>query len=71
MGGSANLDARSLRLNFELGVEIYDSNAAAQLQQHIQSAIATSQPILLDVLDRRPLWQRVRDAFFWLFSGYL
>jgi cardiolipin synthase len=71
MAGSANLDARSLRLNFELGVEIFDSETAQAMQQHTQQAIAQGRRVELSEVDARPLWQRVRDAFFWLFSSYL
>lgn len=71
MAGSANLDARSLRLNFELGVEIFDSTLASRLNTHIEQAIRNSHPLTLDELDQRPVWRRIRDAFFWLFSSYL
>jgi cardiolipin synthase A/B len=71
MGGSSNLDARSLRLNYELGVEVFDTTLADQLNAHIQAAIDVSTRVTLEKLDQRPFWQRVRDAFFWLFSSYL
>lgn len=71
LGGSSNLDARSLRLNYELGVEIFDPRLAEQLQDHVDAAIAVSRRLSREELDRRPFWQRVRDAFFWLFSSYL
>ncbi|WP_111642722.1 phospholipase D-like domain-containing protein [Marinimicrobium alkaliphilum] len=71
LAGSANLDARSLRLNFELGVEVFDDELALELQAHVQRAIAVSTPVTLESLDGRPLWQRIRDAAFWLFSSYL
>ncbi|MDQ2076333.1 phospholipase D-like domain-containing protein [Marinimicrobium sp. ABcell2] len=71
LGGSANLDARSLRLNYELGVEVFDAPLAEYLHQHIQAAIDVSTRVTLERLDQRPFWQRVRDAFFWLFSSYL
>lgn len=71
MAGSANLDARSLRLNFELGVEIFDSELAQAMQSHIDTCIAKSRFVQLSALDQRPFWQRVRDAFFWLLSSYL
>lgn len=71
MAGSANLDPRSLRLNFELGVEIFDIPLAQQLSEHINACIAVSRPVELAELDSRPFWQRVRDAGVWLFSGYL
>ncbi|WP_024461107.1 phospholipase D-like domain-containing protein [Marinimicrobium sp. LS-A18] len=71
MTGSANLDARSLRLNFELGVEWFDPELTQQLHAHLDEATARSRRITLAELDQRPLWQRLRDAFFWLFSSYL
>lgn len=71
MGGSANIDPRSLRLNFELGVEMLDRELATRVKQHIDSAIAGSRRLSLSELDRRPIWQRIRDAIFWLFSSYL
>jgi cardiolipin synthase len=71
MTGSANLDARSLRLNFELGVEWFNADLTRQLHAHLDEATARSRRITLAELDQRPLWQRLRDAFFWLFSSYL
>lgn len=71
MGGSANLDPRSLRLNFELGVEMLDANLARQVRVYIEESLPRSHRLTLAELDGRPIWQRIRDAFFWLFSGYL
>ncbi len=71
MTGSANLDARSLRLNFEVGVEVFDLDFAARVQTDIERNIQGSRRLDLAELDGRPLLQRTRDAFFWLFSSYL
>ncbi|MBN49813.1 MAG: phospholipase [Spongiibacteraceae bacterium] len=71
MAGSANMDSRSLRLNFELGVEMYDKALAKQVSDHIQEAIAVSRRVTLAEVDKRPIHHRLRDAFFWLFSSYL
>ncbi len=71
MTGSANLDARSLRLNFELGVEWFDAELAAELHDYLDAAYSHSRSVTLAELDQRPFWQRLRDAFFWLFSSYL
>ena len=68
--GSANLDARSLRLNFELMLEVYDRTLAAELSRHFDEAWSTSRPLDLATLARRPFWKRLRDSFFWLFSNY-
>ena len=38
--GSANIDPRSLRLNYELGIEIYDPQLSADLRSHFDKVIA-------------------------------
>lgn len=69
--GSANLDPRSLRLNFELNVEIFDRRAVQMLAQYVESTRGRSAQVTLEELDNRSLPVRLRDALFWLFSPYL
>lgn len=69
--GSANLDPRSLRLNFELVVEVYDTDFGATMAEHIETARQTAHRITLEELDDRPLLPRIRDATAWLFTPYL
>ncbi len=69
--GSANLDPRSLRLNFELGVEIFDPRLANQLAQYFAEKLAAARPLSEPMLDAVPAWMRVRNALAWLFSPYL
>ncbi|TDU31672.1 cardiolipin synthetase 2 [Panacagrimonas perspica] len=69
--GSANLDPRSLRLNFELTLETYDIGFASRLRTHFDSVLATSQLLDIEDLRRRPLLARLWDSAFWLFSPYL
>jgi cardiolipin synthase len=69
--GSANLDPRSLRLNFELNLEVYDAALNRDLSRHFDEVLAHSRPVTLQELQGRPLGERFRDAFFWLFSPYL
>lgn len=69
--GSANIDPRSLRLNFELAVEVYDESFSACLMAHVESILAQSQEIFLADIVSRPLYIRTRDALAWLFSPYL
>lgn len=69
--GSANLDARSLRLNFELAVEVYDEAFAASLHTLFNRSIDDSQRLTQDALNQRGALERVRDAACWLFSPYL
>ncbi|MEN8821365.1 MAG: phospholipase D-like domain-containing protein [Abyssibacter sp.] len=71
MIGSANLDARSLRLNFELAVEIYDDAFCADLHDLFNQAIDASSRLTPDTLNQRGGLERIRDAGCWLFSPYL
>ncbi len=68
--GSANLDPRSLRLNFELEVEIYNQELVHSLEQHIQDKIGLSHEVTLQEVDSRTLPVRFRDSVCWLFSPY-
>ena len=69
--GSANLDPRSLRLNYELSVEIYDTAMASELEAEFDQGLACSSRVSLAELDSRSLLIRSRDALCWLFSPYL
>jgi cardiolipin synthase len=69
--GSTNIDPRSLRLNFELGLEIFDSQTVKPLGQYCQRAYKASTQISLASLENRRLPERIRDAIAWLFSPYL
>lgn len=69
--GSANLDTRSLRLNFELNLSIFDHTLAATLNAHIDQTVAQSRAITLQEMDSRPLPIKLRDSAARLFSPYL
>jgi cardiolipin synthase len=69
--GSANLDPRSLRLNFEIMVEIYDTEFVQQMAAHFATVKRQSAQITLADVDNRPLHTRLIDATFWLFSPYM
>jgi len=69
--GSANLDNRSLRLNFELTLEVMDQHLAETLTRHFDGVMAGSRRATRRELAARSLPVRLRDAFFWLFSPYL
>jgi cardiolipin synthase len=71
MIGSANIDPRSLRLNFELNVEILDTAFVAGLWHHFDHSRARARPICLGEVDARPLPTKVLDGLSWLFSPYL
>lgn len=69
--GSANLDTRSFRLNFELNLSIFDQGLTAQLTRHFDAIMAVSRRITLHEMDQRPLPIRLRDCAARLFSPYL
>jgi len=69
--GSSNLDPRSLRLNFELDLEVYDRNLTQQLDARIDATIAKGERITIRSLRRRSFLLRLRDKIVWLASPYL
>ena len=69
--GSANLDPRSLRLNFEIVVEVFDHAFVSTLGEHFERVKAITFEETLVGVDGRSLPVRVRDAIAWLFSPYL
>ena len=69
--GSANLDPRSLRLNFELDLEVYDLRFGGLLDQRCAAVVANSREITIAELDGRSLPVKIRDGVAKLFSPYL
>ncbi len=67
--GSSNLDVRSLRLNFELNVEVYDEVATAAIEALICEHRHLRQT--QDDLDRRGFLHRLRDSGARLMLPYL
>jgi cardiolipin synthase len=69
--GSANLDPRSLRLNFEIALEVYDPATCRRLAQYIIAARDRSQLLAVATLASIGFWERARNSLFWLLSPYL
>lgn len=69
--GSANIDPRSLRLNFEMVLEVYDPKLNHDLAERFTQAMAASRETSLAEMDGRPLPVKVRDSLCWLFTPYL
>ncbi|MEQ4619261.1 MAG: phospholipase D-like domain-containing protein [Corticimicrobacter sp.] len=69
--GTSNLDPRSLRLNFEVDMEVYDPALAAWITRRIDGAIAQSSPETLETLRARPRIKQLRNRLIWLASPYL
>jgi len=69
--GSANWDARSLRLNFELNVECYGREFADEMKKVIAKKTSAAREVTLAEVDARILPAKLRDAIARLFSPYL
>jgi cardiolipin synthase A/B len=69
--GSANIDPRSLRLNFEIAVEVYDRTVCAELAKYVLSARDHAARLAAAPVSGWSLAGRLRDSLFWLLSPYL
>lgn len=69
--GSANLDPRSLRLNFELNLEMHGSPCIQELVDYFYAIRQQSTRVRLQDVDERSLLVRIRDSVCWLFMPYL
>lgn len=69
--GSSNWDARSLRLNFEVDIEVYDRGFSTRLGQHIDGEIEKAIPITLETLKSMSFIKQLRNKIIWLASPYL
>lgn len=69
--GTSNLDARSLRLNFEVDLEIMDHAFAKKIAKTIDASMKNAKAVTLKDLLTRPFMARLFDRIIWLFSPYL
>ena len=69
--GSSNWDPRSLRLNFELGVECYDMDLAQRIDGLIDERISRARRLTKEEVNGRPLPIKLRDGFARLGAPYL
>jgi cardiolipin synthase len=69
--GTANIDPRSLRLNFEIAVEVIDAALGETLTRHFDAIVSNSRQTALSEVDGRSYPIRLRDSIAWLFSPYL
>ena len=69
--GSANWDARSLRLNFEMNVECYCREFAREMEKIVEGKISAAHEVTKAEVDARILPAKLRDAIARLFSPYL
>lgn len=69
--GSANMDPRSLRLNFELNVEVYGGDLANELSERVETKLADAHDVTLGELSRQSVPSRLIDNVARLFTPYL
>ncbi|HEY9173078.1 MAG TPA: cardiolipin synthase [Verrucomicrobiae bacterium] len=69
--GSANWDARSLRLNFEFNVECYNRRFVSRLESIFLRRRAAARQVTLQEVNARPLGVKLRDGAARLFAPYL
>ncbi len=69
--GSSNLDPRSLRLNFEIDVEVMDAGFAVVVSGRIDDAIGNAEQVTIEALRARPFYKRLMERLLWLGSPYL
>lgn len=71
MVGTANFDARSLYLNFEVGVVLYDTSLSEQLEHHFEQDIQNSWRVDPESWPRRSTWEHLKENFCVMFSPVL
>ncbi|WP_242219513.1 phospholipase D-like domain-containing protein [Shinella zoogloeoides] len=69
--GSSNIDPRSLRLNFEVDIEVVDPDFADLIGNRIDAALSQAREVKLEDLTARPFAQRLVERITWLGSPYL
>lgn len=69
--GSSNLDPRSLRLNFEVDIEVIDESFAGAVSERINEALKNARQVKLEELRARPFLLRLFEKVLWLASPYL
>lgn len=69
--GSANIDIRSFRLNFEVGALIDDPTVAATLHQRFAAQLRESREITLKMVQEWSFLQRLQHGAARLFSPFL
>ena len=67
--GTANIDARSLRLNFEVAVEVYSEEFTNILMTHYDDIKTMSKPLTAQSTRSLPI--RLRNGLAWLAAPYL
>ena len=69
--GTVNLDMRSVWLNYELTLIVYDSEFGQRISVLLEEYIAKANPVDLEKWERRPLRRKLLENTVQLFSPLL
>lgn len=69
--GSINLDNRSLALNDEATLMVYDPELGRQMNEVFAADLRHSREITLDAFRQRSWWQRLQESVAWMFTRLL
>lgn len=69
--GTANIDVRSFKLNFEVNAFIYDPHAAHQLAELFEQDLLVSRELTLEIYQQRSLGIRLKESMANLISPIL
>ena len=69
--GSYNMDSRSLRLNLELAVNVYDLQIRKEIDAELAKQFNSSRLLKLEAMHSKNLLLRIRNALAWLMVPYL
>ncbi len=69
--GSANLDYRSFKLNFEVNAFLYDQKLAGELAELFKNDELKSQLVTVELFEQQSGWLRFKQSFSRLLSPVL
>jgi cardiolipin synthase len=69
--GTANMDIRSFKLNFEINAFIYDEKTTLEFEKQFEEDFSFSNEITKEVYEKRSAAVRVKEAFSRLISPLL
>lgn len=69
--GTANLDIRSFKLNFEMNAFIYDRETASKLETLFYEDVQSSRELTVEDYGKRPLFNRFKESISRLLSPIL
>lgn len=69
--GTCNMDVRSLDINFEDQLFIYDREIADEFARQFEDDMRDAEEIELGQWEKRPIWQKVLESFGRLYSAQI